>query len=69
MKRSFLTVAAAVTALAVGACGPGETDRDIEPVEEVQPAPAPAPAPAPMPGDTLMMQDTLMHDTLPGVGQ
>jgi hypothetical protein len=65
MKRSYLTVAAAVTALAVGACGPSETDRDIEPVEEVQPAPAPAPAP--MPGDTLMMGDTLMHDTMPGM--
>lgn len=66
MKRSFLTVAAAVTALAVGACGPAETDRDIEPVEEVQPAPAPAPAPM-MPADTLMMGDTLMHDTMPGM--
>lgn len=65
MKRSYLTVAAAVTALAFGACGPADTDRDIEPVEEVQPAPAPVPAPMPM--DTPMMGDTLMHDTMPGM--
>lgn len=67
MKRSFLTVAAAMTAMAVAACGPSETDRDIEPVEEVQPAPMPAPAPAPMPADTLMTDTLMMHDTMPGM--
>lgn len=68
MKRSFLTVAATITAIAVGACGPAETDRDIEPVEEVQPAPAPMPEPppAPLPEDTLPL-DTLPEDTLPGM--
>jgi hypothetical protein len=70
MKRSFFTVAAAVTALTVAACGPGDTTNDIEPVEEVQPAPMPAPAPAPqpLPGDTMMMQDTLGQDTLGAPG-
>jgi hypothetical protein len=62
MKRSFLTVAAASTIVAFTACGGGDTDADIEPVEEVQPAPAPMPAP--MPADTMMMGDTLMRDTL-----
>jgi hypothetical protein len=61
MKRSFLVAAA--TAFAVAACGPAETDRDIEPVEEVQPAPAPAPMPADtMVHDTLMMGDTIPQD-------
>lgn len=55
MKRSFLTVVAA-SFVALAACGGGDTDADIEPVEEVQPAPPP---PAPMPADTLMMGDTL----------
>jgi hypothetical protein len=61
MKRSFLTVLAASTAIALAACGGPDTDADIEPVEEVQPPP-PAPMPAPM--DTTMMMDTLA-DTLP----
>jgi hypothetical protein len=65
MKRSFLTVAAAMTAMAVAACGPSETDRDIEPVEEVQPAPAPMPMP--MPADTMMHDTLMMHDTMPGM--
>jgi hypothetical protein len=66
MKRSFLAVVAALTIVAFTACGGRDTDADIEPVEEVQPAPAPMPAPAPFPDDTLMMGDTLVHDTIPG---
>jgi hypothetical protein len=58
MKRSFLTVLAASSALAFGACGGDDMDTDIEPVEEVQPPP-----PAPMPMDTMMM-DTMMMDTM-----
>lgn len=61
MKRSFLTVLAASSVFVLGACGGGDTDADIEPVEDIQPAPAPAPAPAPM--DTMMM-DTMMMDTM-----
>lgn len=64
MKRSFLTVVAAASVFALGACGGNDTDANIEPVEEVGPPPAPAPAPAPMPMDTTMMGDTLMTDTL-----
>jgi hypothetical protein len=63
MKRSFLTVIAAASVLALGACGGDDADVNIEPVEEVTPAPAPAPAPAPMPMDTTMMGDTLGADT------
>lgn len=62
MKRSFLTVVAAASVFALGACAGDDTDADIEPVEEVAPPPAPAPAPAPM--DTTMMGDTLMADTM-----
>jgi hypothetical protein len=61
MKRSFLVAAA--TVFAVAACGPAETDRDIEPVEEVQPAPPPAPAP--MPADTMVHDTLMMGDTMP----
>lgn len=61
MKRSFLTVLAAASVFALGACAGDDTDANIEPVEEVAPPPAPAPAPAPM--DTTMMGDTLMADT------
>jgi hypothetical protein len=61
MKRSFLAVITAVSVAALGACGGDDTDTEIEPVEEVQPAPMPAPLPA----DTLMMGDTLMTDTIP----
>lgn len=68
MKRSFLTVLAASSVLVLGACGGGDTDTDIEPVEDIQPMPAPAPAPMPM--DTMMMGDTLMiSDTLTTTGQ
>lgn len=64
MKRSFMAVAAAASMLAFTACGGPDTDADIEPVEDVQPAPAPAPMPEPLPADT-MMQDTLGMDTVP----
>lgn len=63
MKRSFLAVVAASTAIALAACGGPDTHADIEPVEEVQPPPPPPPAPAPM--DTTMMMDTLVTDTMP----
>ncbi|HSJ24461.1 MAG TPA: hypothetical protein VK929_07340 [Longimicrobiales bacterium] len=64
MKRSFLAVTAAASVLAFTACGGPDTDADIEPVEDVQPAPAPAPMPEPLPADT-MMQDTMVMDTTP----
>ena len=63
MKRSFLTVVAAASVLAIGACGGTDTDADIEPVEEVGPPPAPAPA-QPMPMDTMPMDTTMMGDTM-----
>ena len=63
MKRSFLTVLAAASVFALGACAGDDTDANIEPVEEVAPPPAPAPAPAPAPMDTTMMGDTLTADT------
>jgi len=59
MKRSFLTVVAAASVFALGACGGTDTDANIEPVEEVGPPPAPAPA-QPMPMDTTMPMDTMM---------
>ena len=62
MKRSFLTVVAAASVFALGACAGDDTDANIEPVEEVAPPPAPAPAPAPM--DTTMMGDTMTTDTM-----
>ena len=49
MKRSFLTVLAAVAL--VTACGQREGEQ-VQPVEET--TPAPAPAPAPMTPDTMM---------------
>ncbi|MEX1183933.1 MAG: hypothetical protein WEF86_11925 [Gemmatimonadota bacterium] len=65
MKRSFLTVLAASSVFALGACGGGDTDTDIEPAEEIQPAPAPAPVPIPPITDTTMMGDSIMlEDTL-----
>jgi hypothetical protein len=65
MKRSILTVFAA-SAVALAACGGAETEADIEPVQEVQPAPAPAPWPADtMMADTMMMGDTMIADTVP----
>jgi hypothetical protein len=63
MKRSFSAVLASAFVLALAACGPGDQDAQIEPVEEVQPPPPPPPAP--MTPDTLY-GDTLMVDTLPG---
>jgi hypothetical protein len=63
MKRSLLTVAVVASVFALGACGPRDTESDIEPVEELEPAPAPAPAPSPMPMDTLHM-DTVPRDTM-----
>jgi hypothetical protein len=63
MKRSFMAVVAAATMVAFTACGGPETDADVEPVQDVQPAPAPAPALEPLPGDT-MYHDTLGHDTI-----
>jgi hypothetical protein len=63
MKRSFMAVVAAATVVAFTACGGPDTDADIEPVEDIQPAPAPAPMPEPYPADTLY-QDTLGHDTI-----
>ena len=66
MKRSFLTVLAASSVFVLGSCGGGDTDTDIEPVEDITPAPAPAPIPQTM--DTTMMGDTLMADTMTTTG-
>jgi hypothetical protein len=66
MKRSYLTVLAASAVFALGACGGGDTEADIEPVEDIQPAPPPPPPAPPM--DTTMMGDTLMADTLMNTG-
>ena len=62
MKRSFLTVLAAVAL--VTACGEREGEQ-VQPVEETTPAPAPAPAPTPMTPETTMMTtpDTAMRPT------
>ncbi|CAN5892502.1 hypothetical protein BH23GEM9_BH23GEM9_02230 [soil metagenome] len=67
MKRSLMVVVTAASVAMLGACGGGDTDADIEPVQEVQQAPPPPPVP--LPGDTLMHGDTLLHsDTLPAAG-
>lgn len=66
MKRAMMMVVTAASIAALSACGGPETDAELEPVDQVQPAPAPAPAPEPLPGDTLMHGDTLQHqDTVP----
>lgn len=66
MKRSFLTVFAATSFIALGACGGDAEDETIEPVEQIEaPAPAPvAPMPDTMMGDTMMMPDTMAGDTM-----
>lgn len=68
MKRSFLTVLAAVAL--VTACGQRKEEQ-VQPVETTTPAPAPAPAPPPMTPETTMMTTTdttgMRHMTTTGM--
>ncbi|MGH7460660.1 MAG: hypothetical protein ACREMA_06480 [Longimicrobiales bacterium] len=52
MKRSMLTVLAAMSILAIGACRPAEQEADVPQVDEAPP-PAPAPAPPPVVDTTV----------------
>jgi hypothetical protein len=63
MKRSMISMVAAVSLLVVGACAPDDDQAEVQRVDEVH-TPAPVmPADTMMMHDTTMMHDTMMHDT------